>query len=81
MYWIDVLSRLQLVSFFFFVSGLVSAITILAALFVDDSIDWKSLTRMVIITFILFLISALVAFFAPSAEYIEYLKNNFCINN
>ena len=78
MYWIDILSRLQLVSFFFFLSGCVSAIPILVALFIDDNIDWKSLTRMMIITFILFLISALVAFFAPSAEYIEYLKGGIC---
>lgn len=77
MYWIDILSRLQLVSFFFCLAGLVSVIPIVV-MFLDEGTEWKPPTRMMIITFILFLISALVAFFAPSAEYIEFLKGGIC---
>lgn len=81
MYWIDILSRLQLVSFFFFMAGAVSVIPIIVVFLNGDSFVNRSLTKMMLISICLFTISALVAFFAPSAEYIEYLKNNACINN
>lgn len=75
MYWIDILSRLQFVSLFFFLAG---AVSMMVTMSIGNDLSWKSLVKLVVITFILFLISALVAFFAPSAEYIEYLKGGIC---
>ena len=75
MYWIDILSRLQFVSLFFFLAGAVSMMIIMS---IGNDLSWKSLVKLVVIAVILFLISALVAFFAPSAEYIEYLKGGIC---
>lgn len=78
MYWIDVLSRVQLMAFLFFIAGMISVLPIIGVFLDGGNFDKRFLTKMILISICLFTMAALTAFFAPSDEYIEFLKGGIC---